>query len=56
MAPSEGIEVRRSSRKGARLMYRERLILLILLGIAIVAAVGGIRFLTQAIEHFTGRP
>jgi hypothetical protein len=30
--------------------------MLFLLGIAIVAAVYGIRFLTQAIHHFTGSP
>lgn len=37
-------------------MYRERLRVLLLIGIAIAAAVGGAHFLTQAIEHFTGRP
>jgi len=29
---------------------------LFLLGIAIAAAVGGVHFLSQAIDHLTGRP
>jgi len=30
--------------------------MLFLLGIAIAAAVGGVHFLSQAIDHLTGRP
>lgn len=41
----------RESKSG--LGYTDRLRMLLLLGIAILAAVGGIHFLTRAIEHFT---
>ncbi len=36
--------------------WREHFGLLFLLGIAIAAAVGGVHFLSQAIDHLTGRP
>lgn len=36
--------------------YRGRLLNLLILGIAIAAAVGGVHFLTVAIRHLTGSP
>lgn len=36
--------------------YTDRLWMLLLLGIAIAAAVGGIHFLTRAIQIFTSSP